>query len=124
MAEKYLKAVQKVLNKGSVYFKLHDTIYRVKAIEIKGSNAKFECENLQDGEDYEISFKIEKNLMVDLLRFGLKDKPDQVFMISEDLNRPIWFETTLDELIRELEEWKLKKGLKKELAGYKDIEEG
>jgi hypothetical protein len=96
----------------------------VKAIEIKGSNAKFECENLQDGEEYEISFKIEKDLMVDLLRFGLKDKPDQVFMISEDLNRPIWFETTLDELIRELEEWKLKKGLKKELAEYKDIEEG
>ena len=124
MAEKYLKAVQKVLNKGSVYFKLHDTIYRVKAIEIKGSKAKFECENLQDGEDYEISFKIERDLMVDLLRFGLKDKPDQVFMISEDLNRPIWFETTLDELIRELEEWKLKKGLQKELAKYKDIEEG
>ena len=123
MAEKYIKAVQKVISKGSVYLRLNNSIYRVKKIEIRGSNAKFECKNLRDGEDYEINFKIEKELMVDLIRFGLEDKPNSIFIISEDLNKPVWFETSLTELIEEAEKQGLRRELEKELANYENLEE-
>jgi hypothetical protein len=123
LAEKYVKAVQKVINKGTVYLRLNNSIYRVKKIEIRGADAKFECKNLRDGEDYEISFKIEKQLMVDIIRFGLNDQPNSIFIISEDLNKPVWFETSLTELIEEAERQGLKRELEKELASYENLEE-
>lgn len=123
MAERYLKAVQKVLNKGSVYLRLHGSIYKIKSLEIKDSDAKFDCRSLRDGENYEINFKIEKKLMTDLVGFGLRDKPNSVFIISEDADKPIWFETSLQELIVEVEKRALRKDLLKELSTYVDIEE-
>ncbi|WP_309493239.1 hypothetical protein [Candidatus Hecatella orcuttiae] len=123
MAERYLKAVQKVLNKGSVYLRLHGSIYKIRSLEIKGSDAKFDCRSLHNGENYEISFKIEKKLMTDLIGFGLRDKPNSVFVISEDADKPIWFETSLQELIEEVEKRALRKDLLKELSTYADIEE-
>jgi hypothetical protein len=95
----------------------------VKKIEIRGADAKFECKNLRDGEDYEISFKIEKQLLVDIIRFGLNDQPNSIFIISEDLNKPVWFETSLTELIEEAERQGLKRELEKELASYENLEE-
>lgn len=123
LAEKYVRAVQKVLNRGLVYFKLDDSFYRVKAIRIEGSNARFDCESLQNGEEYEVSFKIEEELMADLLRFGLEDKPNSVFIISEDVEKPVWFETSLTELIEGLRRQGVKRDLRRELAAYEDLEE-
>jgi len=111
-----------MLNEGRLYLKFNDTFYKIKSVAVQGLNARFECRSLKDGEEYEIGFKIEKALLDDLLKFGFKDRPSSIFVISEDLNRPIWFETTIGELIKELERKELRSDIRRMLEGYTDIE--
>lgn len=122
MAERYLKAIDKVLSEGRLYLRFNDVFYKIKSVSIQDLNAKLECRNLQDGEEYEINFKIEKGLLNDLLEFGLKDSRDSVFIISEDQNRPIWFETSIAELIKEVERKELRSDIRRMLGRYADME--
>ena len=122
MAERYLKAIDKVLSEGRLYLRFNDVFYKIKSVSIQDLNAKLECRNLQDGEEYEINFKIEKGLLNDLLEFGLKDSRDSVFIISEDQNRPIWFETSIAELIKEVEKKELRSDIRRMLGRYADME--
>jgi hypothetical protein len=122
LAERYLKAIDKVLSEGRLYLRFNDVFYKIKSVSIQDLNAKLECRNLQDGEEYEINFKIEKGLLNDLLEFGLKDSRDSVFIISEDQNRPIWFETSIAELIKEVEKKELRSDIRRMLGRYADME--
>ena len=122
LAERYLKAIDKVLSEGRLYLRFNNVFYKIKSVSIQDLNAKLECRNLQDGEEYEINFKIEKGLLNDLLEFGLKDSRDSVFIISEDQNRPIWFETSIAELIKEVERKELRSDIRRMLGRYADME--
>jgi len=122
LAERYLKAIDKVLSEGRLYLRFNDIFYKIKSVSIQDLNAKLECRNMQDGEEYEINFKIEKGLLNDLLEFGLKDSRDSVFIISEDQNKPIWFETSIAELIKEVERKELRSDIRRMLGRYADME--
>ena len=123
MAERYVKAIEKVLSRGRCYLRLDGVLYRVKKIEIRGLNATFDCKSMHDGEDYEVKFKIERKLLEDLLSFSLKDEKDAIFVISEDAGGTLWFETSMAELIKGVEEREIKENLKRELSNFFDLEE-
>ncbi len=122
MAERHLKVIDKILNEGRLYLRFNDVFYKIKSMTIQGLNAKLDCRNMQDGEEYEINFKIETGLLDDLIGFGLKDARSSIFVISEDQSRPIWFETSIAELIKEVERKELKSDIRRMLGGYTDIE--
>jgi len=123
LAERYVKAIEKVLSRGRCYLRLDGVLYRVKKIEIRGLNATFDCKSMHDGEDYEVKFKIERKLLEDLLSFSLKDEKDAIFVISEDAGGTLWFETSMAELIKGVEEREIKENLKRELSNFFDLEE-
>ncbi len=123
MAERYVKAIEKVLSRGRCYLRLDGVLYRVKKIEIRGLNATFDCKSMHDGEDYEVKFKIERKLLEDLLSFSLKDEKDAIFVISEDAGETLWFETSMAELIKGVEEREIKENLKRELSNFFNLEE-
>ena len=53
LAERYLKAIDKVLSEGRLYLRFNDIFYKIKSVSIQDLNAKLECRNMQDGEEYE-----------------------------------------------------------------------
>ena len=123
MAERYVRAIEKVLGQGRCYLKLDGVLYKVRKIEIKGLEARFDCRSMQDGEEYEIKFKVNRRLLKDLLGFSLKDQKDSIFVISEDEAGTFWFETSMTELLKGIEEKEVRENLRKELSKYMDLEE-
>ncbi|MEM3737249.1 MAG: hypothetical protein QXJ75_04085 [Candidatus Bathyarchaeia archaeon] len=117
-----MKVVDKVLSEGRLYLKFNDVFYKVKSLTIQGLSARFDCRSLENGEDYEINFKVDEKLLGDLIRFGLKDERNSIFIISEDMDRPVWFETSIAELIKEVEKKGLKNDLRRTLGMYPDME--
>lgn len=123
MAERYLKSIDKVLNKSLVYLKLNRNFYRIKRIEMKNLHAKFLCKQIENGRDYEIKFKTSPDMFSDLVTFGLKDKKHGIFVILTESNELSWFETTIEELIKQIDEREIREGIRRELEAYDDMEE-
>jgi len=123
LAERYIKEVSKVLSKGSVYICLGSKIFRMVDMHIKDLDASVTCQNIRDEKQCKIQFRVNKDLLYELVRFGLQDKKNSIFMVSVKGTEPRWFETSVDELTDEVAKAEIKKNLGKKLQAYENIEE-
>ena len=90
---------------------------------MKGSEAKFECKQIHSGKAFEIKFQIKTEMFSDLVTFGLKDQKHSIFVILKEPNNSSWFETSVDELIKQIDEREIREEIRKELHSFEDIEE-
>ncbi len=122
MAEKYLKSIDKILNRGLVYLKLDGEFYKIEKIEIKCYQASFHCKQISTGKAFEIKFQVKPEMFTDLVSFGLKDQKYSIFIILKEANDSIWFETSIYELIKQIDDREIREEIKRELYGYEDME--
>ena len=123
MAERHIKNIEKVLNKGLVYLKLDEGFYKIKRIEMRKLDMKFHCKEIGKEKEYEVKFKANPKMFSALITFGLEDKKHSIFMIMAESSKLNWFETSIEELIKQIDEKEVKEDIIRELEIYDDLEE-
>jgi hypothetical protein len=123
LAESHIKKVHKTVENGTVYLRTENKFYRLNDIEIKGSKAKVQCHGMDDGKELQFELEIKGNLLQDLVGFGLRDSKNSIFIIVNEDNRNLWFETSVNTLTEGIYKKELGKIIKTKLTAYQDIEE-
>ena len=115
--------IEKVLNKGLVYLKLDEGFYKIKRIEMRKLDMKFHCKEIGKEKEYEVKFRANPKMFSALVTFGLEDKKHSIFMIMAESSKLNWFETSIEELIKQIDEKEVKEDIRRELEIYDDLEE-